>query len=171
MKKILLYGTALTLAVSLMGCSVKEKNDAVLGESQNQIEEQINTEETEKEVIINLVKDFGNKLKLVSLLAPEDTLKKEMKENYSDLVSDKLIEKWISNPENAPGRLTSSPWPDRIEVKDVEKVSESEYKVEGKIIEITSDGKDENISREITLNVRKIDEKWIIDEVVLSEYE
>ena len=33
MKKILLYGTALTLAVSLMGCSIKENNDDALGES------------------------------------------------------------------------------------------------------------------------------------------
>ena len=98
-------------------------------------------------MITNLVKDFGSNLKLVSLLAPKDTLEKEMKENYSEFVSEKLIEKWLSDPENAPGRLTSSPWPDRIEVEDIEKVSENEYKVEGKVIEVTSNEKDGDISR------------------------
>lgn len=170
MKKMLLYGTALTLALSLMGCSIKGNNDAALGESKNQIEEQVHKENSEEEVITNLVKDFGSKLKLVSLLAPKDTLEKEIKENYSEFVSEKLIEKWLSDPENAPGRLTSSPWPDRIEVEDIEKVSENEYKVEGKVIEVASDKKDGDISREITLNIKLIDAKWIIDEVALGEY-
>ena len=36
MKRIVLYGAALTLAVSLMGCSVKENKNVALGESQSQ---------------------------------------------------------------------------------------------------------------------------------------
>ena len=39
MKRIVLYGAALTLAVSLMGCSVNENKNVALGESQSQIEE------------------------------------------------------------------------------------------------------------------------------------
>lgn len=171
MKRIVLYGAALTLAVSLMGCSVKENSHVVLGESQNQIEEQVHKEKSEEEVITNLVKEFGSRLKLVPLLSPEDTLEKDMKENYSEFVSEKLIEKWLSDPENALGRLTSSPWPDRIEVEDIEKVSENEYKVEGMIIEVTSNEKDGDIKRTITLSVRQIDSKWLIDDAILEEYE
>ncbi len=171
MKKIVLYGAALTLAVSLMGCSVKGNTNGVLGESKNQVEGQIHKEKSDEEMITNLVKDFGSKLKLVSLLSPKDTLEKDMEENYSEFVSEKLIEKWLGDPENAPGRLTSSPWPDRIEVENIEKVSESEYKVEGKIIEVTSNEKDEDISRAITLNVRQINKSWLIDDIVLGEYE
>jgi len=170
MKKIVLYSAALVLAVLLMGCSVKE-NSKLSSEINNQIGEQMQNYSSQEEVITNLVKDFGSKLKLVSILSPKETLEKDMRENYGDFVSEKLIEKWLSNPESALGRFTSSPWPDRIDIENIEKVSEEEYKVQGKIIEVTSNEKDGNIKREITLSIRKIETKWLIDEVVVGEYD
>lgn len=61
-----------------------------------------------------------------------------MQENYGDYVSPALLAKWLNDPLNAPGRLTSSPWPDRIEILSIEPLSEYAYEVEGEIIEITS---------------------------------
>lgn len=88
--------------------------------------------------IEKLVKRFGKQLKLVPLLAPQDIVRKSMEEHYSDYVTPQLLNKWQKDPMNAPGRLTSSPWPDRIEIISIHKVSDDQYIVIGKIIEITS---------------------------------
>lgn len=97
-----------------------------------------------------------------------------MRENYGDYISPKLLAKWIDDPLNAPGKLTSSPWPDRIRILDVEKNSNDAYEVKGEIIEITSVGKtrgDVAAKRPITLVVRKIGNRWLIDAAALGVYE
>ena len=94
--------------------------------------------DVDKTNVENLVKNFGDRLKMVSLLALEDLVKDSLKESYGEFVSPTLIEKWQSDPANAPGRVTSSPWPERIDILSVNKLSESEYVVYGSIIEMTS---------------------------------
>jgi len=129
---------------------------------------------TNIESIKNLVESFGKKLQMVSILAPDDLIKESMKENYGDFVTPTLLEKWQKSPEDAPGRLTSSPWPDRIEISDVVQISETEYQVQGEIIEITSAEIENNgiaAKRQINLNVKKIGDKWLIDDVTLGNYE
>jgi len=94
--------------------------------------------------------------------------------NYSDFVAPALLAKWQSNPENAPGRMVSSPWPDRIEIQSVEKISEGTYKVKGQIIEITSAEKTSGgtaAKRTVTLETKKIGSSWLIDAVALGSYE
>lgn len=171
MKKIILYGVALSLSVSMMGCTVKENTNSLSKNEQKQIEVEveIDKEKLEKDEVENLVKGFGGKLQFVSLLSSKDVLEKDMKENYGEFVSQELLEEWINDSDNAPGRLTSSPWPDSIEIDDIEKLSEIEYKVEGKIIEKTSNENDGEITQPITLSVKMIDEKWLIDNVILGE--
>ncbi len=161
MKKILLFAFILLLSVSLLACT------RVGNEPQQ-------TGEAEEDAVVKIVESFGKKLQTVSLLAPKDILEKSMKENYGEFVSQALIAKWISDPLNAPGRLTSSPWPDRIEILSIDKLSENEYEVKGEIIEITST---ENVNdgvaakRPITLVVKKVDNRWLIDDVTLGDYE
>lgn len=161
MKKTLLLAFVLLLSVSLLGCTS-------VGNA-----EQENNEADEK-AVANVVEGFGKKLQMVSLLAPEDVLEKSMKENYGEFVSEGLIEKWIKDPQNAPGRLTSSPWPDRIEISDIEKIDDDTYKVNGEIIEITSteaESGEAAAKRPITLTVKKIENRWLIDDVTLGDYE
>ncbi|MBZ2174265.1 copper amine oxidase N-terminal domain-containing protein [Schnuerera sp. xch1] len=122
----------------------------------------------------NLVKDFGKKLQMVSLLAPKDIVVKSIEENYGEFVSSTLLEKWKNDPENAPGRLTSSPWPDRIEVLDTEKVSEDEYQVKGEIIEVTSIEKENGgaaAKQPITISAIKDNNRWVIDEIAIGDFE
>ena len=64
-------------------------------------------------------KEFGSRLKLVSLLAPEDVLRRDIEEHFVDLVTPELLNKWLDDPTAAPGRLTSSPWPECIAVDEV----------------------------------------------------
>ncbi|HOQ09731.1 MAG TPA: copper amine oxidase N-terminal domain-containing protein, partial [Syntrophomonadaceae bacterium] len=75
-----------------------------------------NTPDNEQAVVSKLVADFGQRLKNVSLLAPDDVVTKSIKENYAEYVSPELLAQWQKDPANAPGRLTSSPWPERIDI-------------------------------------------------------
>lgn len=132
------------------------------------------SQNSDVEEVINVVENFGRKLQMVSLQAPQDILEQSMRENYSEFVSGELINKWLTDPLNAPGRLTSSPWPDRIEILNTDKISDNEYQVEGNIIEITSVENESGeiaAKRPITLKVKKIDESWLINDVVMGEYE
>lgn len=172
MKKTLVLALILLLSISLFGCT-NVGNEPQPKEEQNKPVLQ-QTGEMDEKAVANLVEDFGKKLQMVSLLAPKDIVEKSMRENYGDFVSQALLEEWISNPLNAPGRLTSSPWPDRIEIQDIKKSSENSYEAKGEIIEITSLEKEKGgvaAKRPITLTVKKTDNRWLIDDVTLGAYE
>ncbi|KUO75258.1 MAG: hypothetical protein APF77_22340 [Clostridia bacterium BRH_c25] len=168
MKRPLLLVLALLLSVSLFSCTSTE-NQAQLNE-----EGQQKTDEFDRETAAALVESFGSKLQSVSLQAPKDIVEKRMQENYSDFVSEALLAQWINDPINAPGRLTSSPWPDRIEILTIGELPEYAYEVKGEIIEITGT---ENArgriaaKRPITLVIKEIGNGWLIDGVTLGAYE
>ena len=123
-----------------------------------------NTQEQEAK---SVVLDFGEKLKMVSILAPKKTVVKDIQDNYSGYVSPDLLNQWESDPSKAPGRITSSPWPDRIEIASVAKQGNDSYKIEGKVIEITSvEAEKGGVANSYVVNieVQKIGNKWLITE-------
>jgi len=129
--------------------------------------------DSDQAVVTKLVEDFGKRLKNVSLLAPEDAAAKSIKDNYADYVSSSLLAQWQNDPKNAPGRLTSSPWPERIDIILTEKLSDSQYQVKGEIIEMTSVEKANGgyaAKRPVVLVVEKADNNWLITEVKLDAY-
>lgn len=112
-----------------------------------------------------LVEEFGRRLQMVSLLAPPDVVKEGMQEQYGELVSPDLLASWQADPENAPGRLTSSPWPDRIEIEKVEEAPGGSYQVVGYIVEVTSVEKASGgaaARHPVTLTVAKVGDRWLI---------
>ena len=111
------------------------------------------------------VEAFGKALQTVSLQSPD--AKEEMVKNYSPFVAPGLLEKWTNDISMAPGRIVSSPWPDRIEINSVIKQSATEYLVTGDIIEVTSmevvnGGAANKIPVHITLD--EFQGKWLITE-------
>ncbi|MDR0381332.1 MAG: M56 family metallopeptidase [Oscillospiraceae bacterium] len=127
--------------------------------------------------ILALVEAFGGQLQNVRLLAPEAEVKTGIREAYSRFVSPELLQKWMDDPENAPGRALSSPWPDRIEVSTVREIAGG-YQIDGKVIEITSTeigtGK-AAASRGVTLTVKQsgADDArggFVIDDAVFGDY-
>lgn len=171
MKKTLLLLSILLFSVFLNGCTTAV--DQSQPEKSSPVDEQKEELEVEKE-ISNLVESFGSKLQKVPLLASEDLLRKSMEENYGDYVSEELIEKWVKDPLNAPGRQVSSPWPDRIEIISIAKLTDNSYEVKGEIIEITSVEKKNGgfaAKHPITLKVEKFCCGWIITDVTLGDYE
>ncbi|MFJ7973425.1 hypothetical protein [Psychrobacillus sp. NPDC096389] len=161
-----LVGLLLLLSVSLFGCM----NEESASEAQSQVKgatETAQTDEEEVAIVEEVAEKFGNVLQNVSLLGPEEQLEKDMHDNYGDLVSDELIEQWLSEPLAAPGRLTSSPWPDRIDLENTEKLSANMYELNGNIIEIANG--DEAVNEiPISLVVEKVEEQWLITKVMLG---
>lgn len=171
MKKTLFLIFVLLLNISLFGCT----NGGNEGQQEGQPKEkQQQTHDSDTAAVAGLVEDFGRRLQKVSLQAPRNIVNKSMQENYGGLVSPSLLAEWAKDPQNAPGRVVSSPWPDHIEILSIEKVSESAYEVKGQIIEMTSV---EMVSsgvaarRPITLVVGKAENRWVITAVKLGAYE
>lgn len=164
MRKTALVLLALLLAASLFGCAA--------GNNRNQSDDtKQQTDTLDKQAVTNLVLEFGKKLTSVSLLTPADTVSKSIQDNYGGYVSPRLLDAWVKEPLKAPGRYTSSPWPDRIEVISAKKVSAGAYEVQGEIIEITSIEKTNRgvaARQPITLAVKKIDNRWLIDDVKVA---
>lgn len=88
--------------------------------------------------IIRNVNKFGEQFKKVSLTAPEEVVINSIKSNYSSFVDSRLMDLWTQNPERAPGRLTSSPWPERVKITDIKEVKDGLYNISGDIILMTS---------------------------------
>lgn len=96
--------------------------------------------------VLQVVERFGQRLKDVSLLAPDSIVSREMAEAYDAFVTDSLLQDWLSDPAKAPGRTTSSPWPDRIEVMSVRQSGADLCSADGEIVWMTSAGEESRTS-------------------------
>lgn len=100
----------------------------------------VNIVEVEKTAEVNqvrhLVENFGKRLQLVSLQSPD--VSQEIQKEYSEFVSPALLKVWMNAPSKAPGRIVSSPWPDRIEITSLTKEEGEKYVINGYVVEITS---------------------------------
>ncbi len=121
--------------------------------------------ESDEKAVAKLLTDFGSKVKNVSLLAPENTVKESIQENYGDYVAPGLLARWKNDLQNVPGRVASSPWPERIEIVEMNKLSNYRYRIEAVIIQMTSvemANGGEAGRRSIILEVEKTENRWFI---------
>jgi hypothetical protein len=81
---------------------------------------------------------FGRALNQVALLAPDAP--DQIERAYALYASPELIAAWKADPERAPGRLASSPWPDHIDISSMTQTPEGAYRAEGAIALRTSGG-------------------------------
>lgn len=84
------------------------------------------------------VSAFGNQLNRVSLLSP--TAAEDIEAAYAPYVTPELLALWVADPQRAPGRMTSSPWPDHIDIDSVTLAEAGSYAVAGRIMLVTSPG-------------------------------
>jgi hypothetical protein len=85
-----------------------------------------------------VVERLGERMKDISLLGPDSVVRLEIRDAYGQLVVPELLDVWRADPVNAPGRLVSSPWPDRIDIRSVTGASPGECRVEGDVVYVTS---------------------------------
>jgi hypothetical protein len=117
-----------------------------------------------------VVSAFGLHLKNVPLTASTDILVPLLKKEYGPYVTTALLDRFVKDPTHAPGRPTSSPWPDRITVQRASKVG-ANYEVSGSIVWKTStdiaSGK-EGVLSPVFLTLTKINGEWRISEYKTS---
>lgn len=88
--------------------------------------------------VADFVRDFGHTLQNVSLLAPDAAA--QIEAAYGPYASRDLLDEWEAAPTNAPGRLTSSPWPDSIKVSSVQNTGVGSYIVKAAVIDRVNAG-------------------------------
>ncbi|MEQ8199808.1 MAG: hypothetical protein ABRQ24_00140 [Syntrophomonadaceae bacterium] len=163
MKKVITLLLVLLLSLSLLGCSPAKNTPP----AQNN---PAPTGEQEQQQVRSVVTTFGQRLQMVSLTAAPEQVLQQMQANYADLVTPELLAKWQNQPNSAPGRAVSSPWPERIDVTSLEK-TDGKYAVKGEIIWITSVEKTNGgaaARQSIDLTVAKPGDRWLIDSVILG---
>jgi hypothetical protein len=109
--------------------------------------------------VSQLVTSFGGYEKSISLQENTDLLKSDIQSNYGQFVTDALLQQWRADPANAPGRKTSSPWPDRIVIDSVSPQGAG-YIVSGNIMMMTSTGVSAQVP--VVLFVMRENDKWKI---------
>lgn len=124
----------------------------------------------EADAVAAVVQNFGSRLKNVSLLAPDAA--QQIQAQYAEFATPELLAAWMADPLQAPGRLTSSPWPDRIEVDAIHSIDPTLYHLVARVIEITSAevGSDEIVaSYAVSLTVRQTGGQWLISDYKIIE--
>lgn len=110
-----------------------------------------------------LVATFGQRLRQVSVLAPDSIVEREMRTAYGTLATQELLNRWIAAPRTAPGREVSSPWPQRIDVVSVVEAGTARCRVAGEIVLVTGtgNGSDTEVAREpVTLELKRQADGW-----------
>ena len=112
-----------------------------------------------------VVTEFGKRLRMVAVLAPKEMVTKAMDEEYSAFVSTDLLAIWKNNPEKAPGKRTSSPSPERIDISSIEAKGPDTYVVKGKVILLTAQERSDGgifQANPVTMTVEQRHGKWVI---------
>lgn len=127
--------------------------------------------QTPEDDIRHRVEEFGNVIKNVPLAATPEIVTLAVRENYSIYLSDELLNQWARNPNQALGRETSSPWPERIDVESITKEENGNYTVKGEIVSMTSQemAHGGDAGREaITLTVEPAGQRWVIGAITVQ---
>jgi hypothetical protein len=69
-------------------------------------------------------------------LAPDAA--QQIQTQYAGVASAELIETWLEDVSRAPGRMVSSPWPDRIEIATLVRETADKYVIDSFVVEISS---------------------------------
>lgn len=125
--------------------------------------------ESELQTVRNRVSDFALTFKMVSLLATS-TLASSMDQYYASYVAPELLEKWKKEPMQAPGRLTSSPWPDHAEIDSIEKVQDGSYRVIINVVQLTEATTAPVGLQPIYMRLKNIEGQWKIVELQKDPY-
>jgi hypothetical protein len=124
--------------------------------------------QSDETAVRNTVTMFGGELRMVPLLSSKESVSEAMEYNYASFVAPELITKWEADPTHSPGRLTSNPYPDHIEITKVNKNSDGTYTVEGKVIERSSSNissSSNSGSYPVTIKLEKRNSLWLIIQV------
>jgi hypothetical protein len=84
-----------------------------------------------------VVEQLGKRMRMVSLLAPDSIVTRELRDSYGALVTPALLSLWQKSKATVPGRQVSNPWPNRIEINAL--TPGSDCQVEGDVVYVTTE--------------------------------
>jgi hypothetical protein len=119
----------------------------------------------------SIVERFGRQMQKISVLAPPDAVRAELTKAYGGLLSPELLATWQAHPDRIVGREGSSPWPDRIEIQQVDCATGNSCRVAGDVDYVTSDEVAHGgvfMRRAITLGLTGTAHGWRITAVQLE---
>ncbi len=94
--------------------------------------------EADDRAVRQTVAEFGKQLRAVSVLAPAAQVAASMDQSYATFVVPELLASWKRAPLKAPGKRTSSPSPERIDIDTATPKGPDGYSVAGKVILLTA---------------------------------
>lgn len=94
-----------------------------------------NSQASQEQEASATVTAFGQEMQQVSILAPDAS--STIAADYSQYVAPELLQQWEENPDSAPGRVVSSPWPDHIQIDSITPQGQG-YVVDGELVFMTS---------------------------------
>lgn len=118
----------------------------------------------------SVVERFGKRMQEISVLAPPDAVRAELPKAYGGLLSPALEKTWQAHPDQVIGREGSSPWPDRIEIRQLD-CTANDCRVTGDVDYITSNEVAHGgvfMRRAITLGMTHTSQGWRIAAVRLE---
>lgn len=118
-----------------------------------------------------LVERFGRQMQKVSTMAPPKLMHRQLQKVYAGLLSPELLRAWQTHPQRVVGRKVSSPWPQRIEVEQIECARADVCRVSGSVDYVTSNELEHGgvfMRRAITLEVTHGRSGWRITAVHLA---
>jgi hypothetical protein len=160
MTRLILLAFVLATATFLAGCA--EPDDASRAEPARTASGESSCDEDE---VLQVVQRFGERLKQVPRLAPDSVVTGAIREAFAALVTSELLEAWMADPNRAPGRDVSSPWPERIEIGAVTPLEDGSCRIEGEVIYVASveTARAEAAARKrVTLQVAPENGRWRI---------
>jgi hypothetical protein len=112
------------------------------------------------EAVANVVGDFGAAMQMVPVNASGTSASQAMWNDYHNLVAPQLLSSWMQDPASAPGRSSSSSWPDHIAIGSLEEKGPMAYLVTGDVVMATNGG----IAGEyaVTTTVAVVNGNWMI---------
>lgn len=120
---------------------------------------------SEEEAVRTVVTEFGTRLREVSVLAPKEIAARAMDQAYSTYVAAPLLASWKNDPKKAPGKRTSSPSPERIDISTVKATGRDAFVVTGKVILLTAkERRDGGVfaANPVTMTLAKQQGRWMI---------
>jgi len=160
----------LAAATLLAGCSNQNEPQHASSAATSTSAASSATPDDTRKAARSVVERFGRRMQDISVLAPPDAVRAELPKAYGGLLSPALLKTWQAHPDQIIGREGSSPWPDRIEIKQLDCTTNA-CRVTGDVDYITSNEVAHGgvfMRRDITLELAGTAYGWRITAVHLE---
>ncbi|HET6588470.1 MAG TPA: hypothetical protein VFG67_11955 [Oleiagrimonas sp.] len=155
----------MALILLMAGCGRQEGTLAPETTSATSTASPATAASVDKAAVREVVERFGKRMQKVSVLAPPDTMRPQLKKVYGDLLTPNLLQAWLADPSQAVGRDVSSPWPAGIDIDRIDCPTAIRCRVQGSVRYVTSNEVEHGgvaMRRPVRLRVERENKGWRI---------